>query len=114
MSDNYAGRSVLEEIKELLEKNLEYTQEIHKRVNSVYRHIFWQRVWHFVRVLIFTAVVLAGLIYLPPLIQKTLAPYQQILKELSGQDKTFKKLFDQFQNFQKGLTDEKQNQIDVK
>ena len=85
MPNNYAGRSILEEIKELLEKNLEYTQEIHKWAKSIHSYIFWQRVWSTVKTLVLVILIVVALVYLPPLIKNAIAPYQQLLQEMGGQ-----------------------------
>lgn len=87
MSNNYSEKSILEEIKELVEKNSGAIQEMQKQMKFVYRYIFWQRIWMIVRVVFIVILIAVGLIYLPPLIQSAIAPYQNLLQELGGQQK---------------------------
>ena len=94
MPNHYAGGSILEEIKTLVEKNSKSIEEMQKQMNFVYRYIFWQRVWKIVKIVVVIAIVIIGIVYLPPLIQKTIAPYWQLLQELGGQQK---ELFEKIQ-----------------
>jgi hypothetical protein len=68
-----------EEIKKLLEKNLEITKEIHEMVKGIKSYIFWQRIWGVFKVLIIVVPVIFGIIYLPPLLKDVFRQYQSLL-----------------------------------
>jgi hypothetical protein len=68
-----------EEIKKLLEKNLELTEEIHKMVKSVKRYMLWQNIWSFLKILIIVVPITIGIIYLPPLLKDVFKQYQNLL-----------------------------------
>ncbi|TSC96369.1 MAG: hypothetical protein Athens101410_83 [Parcubacteria group bacterium Athens1014_10] len=87
MANNNENNSTSEEIKELLLKNSESIEEIKKQVKFIYSYIFWQRIWRIIKVLVIIAIFVIGLIYLPPLIQNFIAPYQELIQELGGQQK---------------------------
>lgn len=85
MPNNDAGGTILEEIKELIDKNTEAIEEIQKQVKFIHSYIFWQRVWGTIKVLFIIGLIIVGSIYLPPLIQSAITPYQQLIQELGGQ-----------------------------
>jgi len=68
-----------DEIKKLLEKNLELTEEIHRMVKSIKSHIFWQNVFSFLKILIIVVPIIIGIIYLPPLLKGVFQQYQSLL-----------------------------------
>ena len=59
-----------DEIKKLLEKNLELTEEIYKMVKGIKKYIFWQKVFSFLKILIIVVPIIIGIIYLPPLLKR--------------------------------------------
>lgn len=87
MSDNFSGRSILEEIKESVQENSKSLQEMQKQLKFIHNYIFWQRIWGTAKVLFFIIMIILGVIYLPPLIQNAIAPYKEIFQDLSGQQK---------------------------
>jgi hypothetical protein len=68
-----------EEIKKLLEKNLELTKEIREMVRGIKKYIFWQRVWGVFKILIIIVPVVLGIIYLPALLKDVYRQYQSLL-----------------------------------
>jgi len=70
-----------EEIKKLLEKNLELNEEIYHMVRDLKNYIFWQRIWSVFKVLIIVVPLIIGFIYLPPLIKDMFTGYQSLLGE---------------------------------
>lgn len=68
-----------EEIKKLLKKNLELTEEIHGMVKSVKRYIIWQRVFGVLKILIILIPITLGIIYLPPIVKKAYEQYKEVL-----------------------------------
>ncbi|MFA4941715.1 MAG: hypothetical protein WC582_03965 [Patescibacteria group bacterium] len=68
-----------EEIKKLLEKNLELTEDVHKMVKSIKSYMFWQNVFSFLKILIIVVPIVIGIIYLPPLLKDIFQQYQSLL-----------------------------------
>ncbi len=73
-----------DEIKKLLEKNLELNQEIFKMVKSIKIYVITQRIWFVLKILIIVVPITLGIIYLPPLLKDVVGKYQQLLGLGSG------------------------------
>ena len=67
------------EIKKLLEKNLELNREIFKMVKSIKSYILWARIFGVLKILIIVIPIILGLIYLPPLLKNVFNNYQGLL-----------------------------------
>jgi len=70
-------------IKELLEENLEYTEEIYKMVKKIRRQMLWQRVTGIIYLILILAPIFLAIIYLPSLLKQFLSTYGGLLP--SGQ-----------------------------
>jgi len=68
-----------DEIKKLLEKNLELNQEIFKMVKSIKNYVITQRIWFVLKLLIIVVPIILGIIYLPSLLKDITGKYQQLL-----------------------------------
>jgi len=69
-----------DKIEELLRKNLELTEEIHKMAKRIDRFVFWQKVLGTLQILIIVVPIILGVIYLPPLLENMLSQYQKLLE----------------------------------
>ena len=67
------------QVKELLEKNLALTKEIHKMVGQIKRHINFQKVISFIYLLLIIVPIILGFIFLPPLLSGYIKEYQDLL-----------------------------------
>lgn len=72
------------EMRELLRKNLEMTEEVYHIVKKVNRTLVWQQVFGFVKILIIVVPLIIGLIYLPPLLSGVIEQYQELLGPTSA------------------------------
>ncbi len=68
-----------EEIKELLQKNIELSEEILKLTKKSHNILFWQRVFGVLKVLLIVIPIILGFIYLPPLFNKAVNYYKEFL-----------------------------------
>ena len=68
-----------DDVKNLLEKNLELTQEIHGMMKSVKRYMLWQRIMGIIYFLLIVVPIVLSILYLPPLMKNLFGQYQQIL-----------------------------------
>lgn len=68
-----------EELKKLIKRNLDLTQEIRDMVKSIKGYVIWQRVFGFLKLLIILIPIILGIIYLPPIIEEALGQYGEIL-----------------------------------
>lgn len=68
-----------EDIKKLLEKNLEISQEILKTTKKIKTYINFQKVMSIIYFLIIVVPIVLSFIFLPPLIKQYLGPYEELL-----------------------------------
>ncbi|OGY44949.1 MAG: hypothetical protein A3J62_02580 [Candidatus Buchananbacteria bacterium RIFCSPHIGHO2_02_FULL_38_8] len=72
------------ELQKLLQENLKVSKELHEMTKKIKRWVTMQRVWGVVKILIILIPIILGVIYLPPLLQKVLEPYQELLNINQG------------------------------
>ena len=68
-----------EQIKKLLEKNLELNAEIYEMVKSIKSYVFWARIFGILKILIILVPIIIAFIYLPPLFKDLFVQYQDLL-----------------------------------
>jgi hypothetical protein len=68
-----------EEIKKLLEKNLELTRATYSMVKDIRSYVRWQKFWGWFKFLIIVAPTILAIIYLSPLINNVIKQYQELL-----------------------------------
>ncbi len=68
-----------EEIKQLLEKNLELTGEIHKMTKTIKNYVVFQRIMSLIYLLIIVIPIIIGFIYLPPILKNLFNQYQSLM-----------------------------------
>ncbi len=69
-----------EEIKEVLKKNLELTQDTHRMIKKIHKFIIWQQVIGIIKILLIIVPLVAGFIYLPGLLKNAFEPYKELLE----------------------------------
>ena len=75
-----------EEIKKLLEKNLELNTEIHEMVKSIKNYVVWARIFSILKILIILVPIILGIIYLPALLGNAFGQYKELLGGGAGAD----------------------------
>lgn len=68
-----------EELKKLLEKNIELTEEILKMTRSIKHFITFQKFMSFIYLLLIVVPIVLSIIYLPPLLGGVFKQYQELL-----------------------------------
>ena len=68
-----------EQIKKLLEKNLEYSREIYQQTKYIKNYVFWAQVAGVLKILLIVVPIILGIIYLPPLLKGVFDQYKDIL-----------------------------------
>lgn len=68
-----------EKIRELLEKNLELTEEIYKMTKKIKGYVTFQKVMSFIYFLLIVVPIILGIIFLPPLLSGVFSQYQELL-----------------------------------
>lgn len=71
-------------IQAMLEEQREILDEIYKETRKTRRYILVGKIISFIYLLLIIAPIIFAIIYLPPLIKNTVAPYQELLD--TGQD----------------------------
>jgi len=83
-----------DEVKRLLERNLETSEEILRIVKSVRKYVFWQQILSWFKIIVILVPLIVGAIYLPPLLKGVFQQYKDILgmgqsvESLEGVDPT--------------------------
>ncbi|MDO8592933.1 MAG: hypothetical protein Q7R92_04185 [bacterium] len=73
-----------EEIKKLLEQNLELTKEVYAMTKKIKNYITFQKVMSVFYILIIVVPVILSIIYLPPLLKNVFDQYKDLLGVQSG------------------------------
>lgn len=68
-----------EEIKNLLQQNLELNKEIHEIVKKTATYIKWLRVMDILKLVLILLPLIAAWLFLPPLLQNLSSAYQDVL-----------------------------------
>jgi cytochrome b involved in lipid metabolism len=66
-------------IEDLLQKNLELTQEIFKMVKSIKSYVLWARIGGFLKFLLIVVPLVAGTILLSPFLKDAYKQYQDLV-----------------------------------
>jgi len=76
---NEGGSLTDGDVREMVQKNLQLSEEMHVMMKKMNSFIFWSRVGGFLKLLIIFLPLVLGYIYLTPLLKNALGQYQQIL-----------------------------------
>ena len=68
-----------EEIKKLLEKNIELSEQILVLTTKTRRYIFWQQVYDAFKFLVIIVPLVIGIFYLPPLLKNAFSQYSSLM-----------------------------------
>ena len=68
-----------EEIKKLLQENLEMNKKIYKICRKLNNYMVWSQVYSFLKILIIVVPLILGYYYLMPLIKNAFTPYNELL-----------------------------------
>ncbi len=74
------GVSLNEQIKKLLEENLEYSKEILKLNKKIYSYIFWKKVFDCIKLIIIVVSIVRSDVYLPLILKNFFDSYQELLQ----------------------------------
>ena len=81
---NQAQESSAPSAEEMLQKNLELTQEIFEMTKKIKRHITFQKIFSLIYFLIIIVPIILSIIYLPPLLKNAFGPYMELLDTDKG------------------------------
>ncbi len=68
-----------DDIRELLEENLEKMEDLAKDVRYIKKYIFWAKVGGFLKILLIVLPIILGYLYLQPLLNSALKQYEDLL-----------------------------------
>lgn len=68
-----------DEIRDLIRKNYELTEEIYHMTKKIKGYITFQKFMSFIYILIIVVPIILSIIYLPPLINSMMGPYKELL-----------------------------------
>lgn len=67
------------DLRDMVQKNLQLSEEMHTMMKKMDHFIFWSKVAGFLKFLIIFLPLILSAIYLTPLLKNTLSQYQQLL-----------------------------------
>ncbi len=79
--------SLNEQIKKLVEENLEYSKEILKLNKKIYHDIVWKRIFFAIKLIIIITLIIFSVVYLPLILKNLLAPYQNLIQQFTNGQK---------------------------
>lgn len=68
-----------DEIRDLIKKNYELTEEIYQMTKKIKGYITFQKFMSFIYVFIIVVPIILSILYLPPLLKSMMGPYQELL-----------------------------------
>lgn len=71
--------SEVEQIKKLLEQNLEYSKEIYQMTRKIKSYITFQKVMGVIYILLIIVPIILSIVFLPPLLEGVFNQYKDIL-----------------------------------
>lgn len=71
--------ATVSDLRELLEKNLKWSQIIYEQNRKINSKLFWTAVANWIRVLLIAVPLILAVIFLPPLLKKALSGYSELL-----------------------------------
>jgi len=72
-----------EEIKQLLQKNLEYTKEMHKMLVKVRRYILMQHIMNILKLILIIVPLVFAIFFAVPYLRETMKLYQNMMQEFN-------------------------------
>lgn len=81
-----------EEIKKILEQNLELTKEIYVMTKKIKGYVTFQKVMSLVYIMLIVVPIVLSIIYLPPLLKGVFDQYKEVLGIQPGSDSSIKNL----------------------
>ncbi|MDO8668533.1 MAG: hypothetical protein Q7K35_05630 [bacterium] len=77
--------SETEQIKKLLEENLEYSKEIYTMTRKIKSYITFQKVMSVIYILLIIVPIILSILYLPPLLKGVFDQYKDVLGVGAGE-----------------------------
>ncbi|MFA4937439.1 MAG: hypothetical protein WC575_04125 [Patescibacteria group bacterium] len=106
MTPDYPINSGQQELKKLLEQNLEYSKEILKSTEKVRRYILTRQIFSFVKLVVIIGLIVLGFITIKPWLNQAIGTYQELLgttdavkgaaQSVSGENQNLLQLIDQY------------------
>lgn len=69
-----------DDLKKLLEQNLQQNEEILKISREIKQYIKWQQIWSVLRFVLIVVPIVLGFIYLPPLLKGVFESYKDLVR----------------------------------
>lgn len=76
--------ATISDLRELLEKNLKWSQIIYEQNRKINSKLFWTAVSNWIRILLIVIPLILAVIFLPPLLKKALSGYSELLGGVTG------------------------------
>ncbi|KKQ78500.1 MAG: hypothetical protein UT02_C0065G0005 [Parcubacteria group bacterium GW2011_GWC2_38_7] len=73
-----------EEIKQLLQKNLEYSKETHKMLMKIRHYIFMQHIMNILKIILIVVPIVFAIFFAVPYLRETIKVYQSMMSEFNS------------------------------
>jgi len=86
-----------EEIKQLLQKNLEYSKETHKMLMKIKKYFFMQYIMNILKIILIVVPLILAIFIAVPYLRETMRLYENMMKEFNsatGGSAVYKGVFD--------------------
>jgi cell division protein FtsB len=74
--------SLNEQIKKLLEENLQYSKETFVLNKKIYKYIFWKKIYSMIKMIVVIIFIILAINYLPFILKEYVYPYQELLQKV--------------------------------
>lgn len=80
----------MDDLQNLLQKNLEYSKEIHKKIEKIERYIYWSRVFNILKFLIIVVPLVLAIALAVPFLREALGIYKGLTDSVAAPGTPFK------------------------
>lgn len=71
-------------MRQLIQKNFEYTKAVHEDVKKIRKYILWQQIFGIIKVILVVVPMVIAIIFAAPFLKQALETYKEIMTSLKG------------------------------
>lgn len=73
-----------EDLRQLIQKNFEYTKAVHEDVKKIRKYILWQQILSVVKIFLVVVPIVIAIIFAAPFLKQAFETYKEIMAGLKG------------------------------
>ena len=74
----------MDELRNLINKNFEYTKEIYEQMHKIRRHMMWQTILGVLKLLVIVIPLVVLVIFGIPILRQVVGDYNGVMQQLNG------------------------------